>query len=102
MLIIEKKKQKKQEPLDIGEKVLVLAEKLKKKDAPGVLFKSITQKIHKTRALSFKQSIYIMNPVFIYFDVLTFNNQNKFVLKFSQEKETKKAYFKKQQRLFHN
>ena len=43
-----------------------------------------------------------MNPVFIYFDVLTFNNRNKFVLKFSQEKETKKVYFKKQQRLFHN
>ena len=31
------------EPLEIGEKVLVLAERLKKKDAPGRLYKSTTQ-----------------------------------------------------------
>ena len=41
------KKQKKQlrEPLILSEKVLVLAERLKKKDAPGVLFKSTTENI---------------------------------------------------------
>ena len=41
------KKQKKQlrELLILGEKVLVLAERLKKKDAPGVLFKSTTENI---------------------------------------------------------
>ena len=32
------------EPLEIGENVLVLAERLKKKDAPGRLYKSTTQK----------------------------------------------------------
>ena len=32
------------EPLNIGEKVLVLAERLKKKDVPGKLYKSTTQK----------------------------------------------------------
>ena len=31
------------EPLEIGEKVLVLADRLKKKDAPGRLYKSTTQ-----------------------------------------------------------
>ena len=34
-----------QEPLLVGEKVLVLAERLKKKDAPGLLFKSTTENI---------------------------------------------------------
>ena len=40
-----KKKKKLREPLEIGEKVLVLAERIKKKDAPGVLFKSTTENI---------------------------------------------------------
>ena len=30
-------------PLEIGEKVLVLAERLKKKDAPGTLYESTTE-----------------------------------------------------------
>ena len=37
--IDNRKKNKLREPLDIGEKVLVLAETLKKKDAPGFLYK---------------------------------------------------------------
>ena len=37
------KPKKLREPLEIGEKVLVLAERLKKKDAPGRLYKSTTQ-----------------------------------------------------------
>ena len=40
-----KKKRKLREPLEIDEKVLVLAERIKKKDAPGVLFKSTTENI---------------------------------------------------------
>ena len=36
------KLKKLREPLEIGEKVLVLAERLKKKDAPGRLYKSTT------------------------------------------------------------
>ena len=44
---LDKKPRRKQlrEPLNLGEKVLVLAERLKKKDAPGVLFKSTTENI---------------------------------------------------------
>ena len=41
----EKQKRKLREPLKIDEKVLVLAERIKKKDAPGLLFKSTTQNI---------------------------------------------------------
>ena len=36
------KKRRLRDPLDVGEKVLVLAERLKKKDAPGRLYKSTT------------------------------------------------------------
>ena len=36
-------KRKLREPLNIGEKVLVLAERIKKKDAPGKLYKATTQ-----------------------------------------------------------
>ena len=39
----ERNPKKLREPLNIGEKVLVLAERLKKKDAPGKLYKSTTQ-----------------------------------------------------------
>ena len=37
------KPKKLRDPLNVGEKVLVLAERLKKKDAPGRLYKSTTQ-----------------------------------------------------------
>ena len=36
-------KRKLRDPLNIGEKVLVLSERLKKKDAPGKLYKALTQ-----------------------------------------------------------
>ena len=36
-------KRKLRDPLNIGEKVLVLSERLKKKDAPGTLYKASTQ-----------------------------------------------------------
>ena len=38
-----KRKKKLREPLTIGERVLILASRLKKKDAPGVLYKSTTE-----------------------------------------------------------
>ena len=43
--IDEKQKRKLRESLEINEKVLILAERIKKKDAPGFLFKSTTQNI---------------------------------------------------------
>ena len=39
----KRRNRKLREPLEIGEKVLVLSERLKKKDAPGFLYKSTTQ-----------------------------------------------------------
>ena len=44
------------DPLDIGEKVLVLAERLKKKDVPGRLYKSTTQ----NKTFFNKNKIYII------------------------------------------
>ena len=44
------------DPLSIGEKVLVLAERLKKKDAPGRLYKSATQ----NKAFFNQNKIYII------------------------------------------
>ena len=41
----ERQKKKLREPLEINEKVLILAERIKKKDAPGILFKSTTQNV---------------------------------------------------------
>ena len=41
----ERQKKKLREPLEIDEKVLILAERIKKKDAPGILFKSTTQNV---------------------------------------------------------
>ena len=40
----EWKRRKLRESLDIGEKLLLIAERFKKKDAPGVLYKSATEK----------------------------------------------------------
>ena len=48
------------EPLDIGEKVLVLAERLKKKYAPGKLYKSTTQ----NKTLFNKNKIFIIKKEF--------------------------------------
>ena len=58
----KKKKKKLREPLEIGEKVLVLAERIKKKDAPGVLFKSTTENIpffNKKEIFTIEKSILI-------------------------------------------
>ena len=42
---IDKRKRKLSSPLNLDEKVLVLAERLKKKDAPGSLYKTSTENI---------------------------------------------------------
>ena len=41
----KKTRKKLRDPLEIGEKVLVLAERIRKKDAPGKLYKSTTENI---------------------------------------------------------
>ena len=42
---LDKRKRKVRSPLNLEEKVLVLAERLKKKDAPGNLYKASTENI---------------------------------------------------------
>lgn len=41
-----------------------------------------------------------MEPIFIYFDELTFRDEKKNYLRFSQEKETKNKYFKENNNYF--
>ena len=55
----KKNPRKLREPLKIGEKVLVLAERLKKKDAPGKLYKSSTQ----NKTFFIKDKIFIIRKL---------------------------------------
>ena len=73
----KKQKRKLREPLKIDEKVLVLAERIKKKDAPGILFKSTTQNIpFFNREKIFKISKYnLINNIYNYW-IKTEKNQN--------------------------
>ena len=58
----KKQKKKLREPLNIDEKVLILAERIKKKDAPKFLFKSTTQNIpFFNKKEIFKISKYVLN-----------------------------------------
>ena len=51
----DRKKRMLRGPLDIGEKVLIITKRLKKKDAPGVLYKSSTRsKLFFNRSETFK------------------------------------------------
>ena len=54
------------EPLTVGERVLVLAKRLKKKDAPGVLFKSTTENI----------PFFNRNEIFVVRKVLPIDNEH--------------------------
>ena len=73
-----KKKRKLREPLEIDEKVLVLAERIKKKDAPGVLFKSTTENIpffNKNEIFKIVKRI-LINNVYNYWIKKENNNEN--------------------------
>ena len=54
-----KRKKRLREPLAIGERVLILASRLKKKDAPGVLYKSTTE----NRPFFSKKHIYTVRKI---------------------------------------
>ena len=73
----KKQKRKLREPLKIDEKVLVLAERIKKKDAPGILFKSTIQNIpFFNKKEIFKISKYnLVDDVYNYW-IKRENNQN--------------------------
>ena len=74
---IDVKKRKLREPLIIDEKVLVLAERIKKKDAPGVLFKSTTENIpffNKKEIFKISKRV-LVNNIYNYW-IKKENNQN--------------------------
>ena len=54
-----KRKKRLREPLAIGERVLILASRLKKKDAPGVLYKSTTE----NRPFFNRKQVYIVKKI---------------------------------------
>ena len=54
-----KKKKKLRQPLAIGERVLILASRLKKRDAPGVLYKSTTE----NKPFFSRKQVYVVRKV---------------------------------------
>ena len=54
-----KRKKKLRDPLTIGERVLILASRLKKKDAPGVLYKSTTE----NKPFFSKKQVYVIKKI---------------------------------------
>ena len=63
-----KRKKRLREPLAIGERVLILASRLKKKDAPGVLYKSTTE----NRPFFSKKHIYTLRKIVKVNDVFNY------------------------------
>ena len=66
---IDRSKQTFRSPLNIGEKVLVLAERLKKKDAPGKLFKSSNDNIpffNRNRIFTIYKKVKLNNNSYLY------------------------------------
>ena len=67
------------DPLEIGEKVLVLAERIKKKDAPGFLYKSTTQNrsfFNRDKIFIIRKRIRLENSFYYW---LSNENSNKII-----------------------
>ena len=79
-------------PLNLSEKVFVLAERLKKKDAPSKLFKASTENMPFSIEIELK-----MNPDFTYFKEIPFGENNKFTLDFSNKEFVQQLSFLKNQ-----
>ena len=65
----DRRKKTLRSPLNIGEKVLVLAERLKKKDTPGKLFKSSTDNIpffNRDRIFTIYKKVRLNNNSYLY------------------------------------
>ena len=75
------------DPLEIDEKVIVLAEHLRKKHVPGRLYKNTTENktfFNRDRTICFKKSVcWIMQPIYFYFKETLLDTNNKFTLDFS-------------------
>ena len=66
---IDRRKRKLRSPLNLDEKVLVLAERLKKKDAPGSLYKASTQNtpfLNRDRIFTIYKRAKLENGVYVY------------------------------------
>ena len=66
---IDKRKRKLRSPLNLDQKVLVLAERLKKKDAPGNLYKASTdnmQFFNRNRIFTICKRVKLNNGTFLY------------------------------------
>ena len=78
------------EPLTVGERVLVLAERLKKKDTPGSLFKSTTENI----------PFFNRNEIFIVRKVLPIDNNhssyNYWISKSDEDKIIDKRFLRQE------
>ena len=68
-LIVDfKRKKKLRNPLTVGERVLILASRLRKKDAPGVLYKSTTE----NKSFFSKKQVYIVRKIVKVTDVFNY------------------------------
>ena len=66
---IDRRKRKLRSPLNLDEKVLVLAERLKKKDAPGSSYKASTENIpffNRDRIFTIYKNAKLKNGVYLY------------------------------------
>ena len=63
-----KRKKKLRDPLTIGERVLILASRLKKKDAPGLLYKSTTE----NKPFFSKKQVYIVKKIVKVTDIFNY------------------------------
>ena len=87
---LKSRKKQLREPLTVGERVLVLAERLKKKDAPGSLFKSTTENI----------PFFNRNEIFIVRKVLPIDNNhssyNYWISKSGEDKIIDKRFLRQE------
>ena len=66
---LDRRKRKLRSPLNLDERVLVLAERLKKKDAPGNLYKASTDKIlffNRNRIFTIYKRATLNNGTYLY------------------------------------
>ena len=66
---LDRRKRKLRRPLNVNEKVLILAERLKKKDAPSNLYKSYTDNIpffNRNRIFTIYKRVKLNNGTYLY------------------------------------
>ena len=83
----KKLRRKLREPLKIGEKVLALAERLKKKDTPGNLYKSTTKNI----SFFNREQVFVVRKV-----VKVSNNYHYWILKEEEVKVLDKLFMRQE------